>query len=151
MTLTGAAIMHPRYPDNPPASLLSISSIAAGLVWWSMNLKPPLVGSQIDWFSAFIYFMAALFCLQTVIRLLENLSHYIDLLGSRKVSGQKGTSAWATAKEFEDGLSKDKRGPFWGRFAGTSSRTLFFDFVSNAVSIGPAGSSKTISTVSQRL
>lgn len=139
--------MHPRYPDNPPASLLTLSSIAAGLVWWSMNLKPPLAGGQIDWFSACIYFMTALFCLQTVIRLLENLSHYIDLFGSRRVSGQKGSAAWATVKEFKDGLTKNNSGPFWGKFAGNSSPALFFDFVSNAVSIGPAGSSKTISTV----
>ena len=80
-------------------SLLVIASIAGGLVWWAFNLNSPMVGGQIDWFSALIYGMAGLFSLHAVIRLLENLSHFIDFLASRKPSGQHGSAAWAKPKE----------------------------------------------------
>lgn len=139
--------MSRQYPDNPPASLLTLSSIAAGLVWWASNIDQPLAGGQIDWFSAFIYFMTALFCLQTVIRLLENLSHYMDLLGSRKVLGQKGTSAWAKVKEYKNALTKDKRGPFWGCVVDGSRLALFFDYASNVMTVAPSGSGKGIYSV----
>lgn len=136
-----------QYSDNPPTSLLTLSSIAAGLVWWASNIDQPLAGGQIDWFSACIYFMAGLFCLQTAIRSLENIAHYIDLLGSRKVSGQKGTSAWAKVKEYKDALTKDKRGPFWGCVVDGSRLALFFDYASNVMTVAPSGSGKGIFSV----
>ncbi|MBX3639760.1 MAG: type IV secretory system conjugative DNA transfer family protein [Nitrosomonas sp.] len=140
--------MMDQQPSNhqSPASLLTLFSISAGLVWWAMHMNFPLVDGRIDWFSALIYFMAGLFCLHTIIRLLENLSHYIDLLGSRKVSGQKGTSAWAKIKEYKDALTKDS-GLFWGRALDGSRLALFFDYVSNAMTVAPAGSGKGIYTV----
>ena len=116
-------------------------------MYWAYSLNPPLIYGHLDWFSALIYFTAGLASLQTIIRILQNLAHYIDLLSSHEPTGQKGSAAWATVKEFESGLTKNKRGPFWGRFAGSSSPALFFDFVSNAMTIAPAGSGKGIYTV----
>jgi type IV secretion system protein VirD4 len=136
-----------RSGNQPPPSLLMVASIAAGLVWWAFNLNPPLVNGHIDGFSALIHGMAGLFCLHTVIGVLENLSHFIDFLGSRKPTGQKGTAAWATAKEFKAALTKKKRGPFWGRALDGSRPALFFSFASNAMTLGPAGSGKGINTV----
>lgn len=140
--------MHQQYPNNqPPPSLLMVAGIAAGLVWWAMNLNPPLVNGQIDGFSAFIHFFAALFCLHAVIRLLETISNIIDFVSSRKVTGQHGTSAWAKVKNYKHSLTKKKTGPFWGRALDGSRPALFFDYVSNAMTIAPAGSGKGIYTV----
>lgn len=140
-----------QYSNQHHTSLLTLSSLTAGLVYWTYSLNPPLLHGRIDWFSALIYFIAGLACLQTVIRILQNLAHYIDLFASHEPTGQKGSAAWATVKEFESGLTKNKRGPFWGRFAGTSSPALFFDFVSNAMTIAPAGSGKGIYTVTTNI
>ncbi len=137
-----------RYPNNQhPTSLLTLFSFTAALVWWTTGLNPPLLNGRIDWFSALIYFIAGLACLKTIIRSLENLAHYVELFSSHEPTGQKGSAAWATVKEFKDGLTKNKSGPFWGRFVGSSSPALFFDFVSNAMTIAPAGSGKGIYTV----
>jgi type IV secretion system protein VirD4 len=140
--------MHQQYPNNqPPPSLLMVAAIAAGLVWWAMNLNPPLVNGQIDGFSAFIHFFAALFCLHTVIRLLETISNIIDFVSSRKATGQHGTAAWAKFKEYKHSLTNKKAGPFWGRALDGSRLALFFDYASNAMTIAPAGSGKGIYTV----
>ncbi|MBL8496785.1 type IV secretory system conjugative DNA transfer family protein [Nitrosomonas sp. JL21] len=136
-----------QFSNQHSTSLLTLFSITAALVLWATNLNPPLLHGRIDWFSTLIYFMAGLACLQTVIRSLQNLAHYIDLFASHEPTGQKGSAAWATVKEFKDGLTKNNSGPFWGRFAGSSSPALFFDFVSNAMTIAPAGSGKGIYTV----
>ncbi|PTN12489.1 type IV secretory system conjugative DNA transfer family protein [Nitrosomonas aestuarii] len=140
--------MNPQYsPNQNQPSLLAIASIAGGLVWWALQLDAPLAGGHVDWFSAFVYFMAGLFCLHTAIRLLENISHFIDFLASRKPSGQHGSAAWAKIKEYKDALSRSKRGPFWGRALDGSRPALFFDYASNAMTIAPAGSGKGIFTV----
>ncbi|MCP5275789.1 MAG: type IV secretory system conjugative DNA transfer family protein [Burkholderiales bacterium] len=132
---------------RPQASLLVIASIAGGLVWWALKLDAPLAGGHVDWFSAFIYFMTGLFCLHTVIRLLENLSHFIDFLSSRKSSGQHGSAAWASFKEYKHALIKNKRGPFWGRALDGPRPALLIDFASNSLTVAPAGSGKGIYTV----
>lgn len=136
-----------QYSNQHSTSLLTLASISVGLVYWAYSLNPPLLNGRIDWFSALIYFIAGLACLKTIIRSLENLAHYIDLFVSHEPTGQKGSAAWATVKEFKDGLTKSNSGAFWGRFAGSSSPVLFFDFVSNAMTIAPAGSGKGIYTV----
>ncbi|GJL72930.1 MAG: hypothetical protein NMNS01_21290 [Nitrosomonas sp.] len=133
--------------NQPPPSLPMVAGIATGLVWWAMNLNPPLVNGHIDGFSALIHFFAGLFCLHTVIRLLENLAQFIDFLSSREPTGQHGTAAWASVKEYKHALTRSKRGPFWGRALDGSRPALFFDFVSNAMTIAPAGSGKGICTV----
>ncbi|WP_292989431.1 type IV secretory system conjugative DNA transfer family protein [Nitrosomonas sp.] len=138
--------MQPTHHQTQP-SLFMVATIAAGLVWWSMNLNPPMVNGQIDGFSALIHFMAGLFCLHTVIRLLENLSNLIDFLSSRRPTGQHGTAAWAKVKDYKSALTRNKRGPFWGRALDGTLPALFFDFVSNAMTIAPAGSGKGICTV----
>ncbi|GKS69793.1 conjugal transfer protein TraG [Nitrosomonas sp. PY1] len=136
-----------QYSNQHPTSLLALLSITAGLVWWATSLNPPLLDGRIDWLSALIYLSAVLASLKTLIRLLENLAHYIDLLASHEPTRQKGSAAWSTLKEFKDGLTKNNSGPFWGRFAGSSSPALFFDVVSNALTIASAGSGKGIYTV----
>ncbi|MXS77909.1 type IV secretory system conjugative DNA transfer family protein [Nitrosomonas sp. JL21] len=138
-----------HYSNNQhPTSLLTLLCVTVLLVGWSNSLPLPMMaGRVVDWFSALIHFMAGLFCLHTAIRLLENLSHYIDLFGSRKVSGQKGTSAWAKVKEYKDALTKDRRGPFWGCALDGPRPALFFDFASNAMTVAPAGSGKGIYNV----
>ncbi len=140
--------MHQQHPTNQqPPSLLMIASIAGGLVWWALNLGAPMVNGHIDGLSAFIHSLAALFCLHTVIRLLENISNLIDFLASRCPTGQKGTAAWAKVKEFKGALTKNKTGPFWGRAKDSSRPALFFDYSSNAMTVAPAGSGKGIYTV----
>ncbi len=92
--------------------------------------------------------MAGLFCLHTVIRLLENISHHVDLFGSRQSTGQKGTAAWAKAAEYKGALTQHKKGgPFWGRALDGSRPALFFDYASNAMTVAPAASGKGIYTV----
>lgn len=147
MAIPPGKTMARQYSNRHSTSLLTLTSISAGLVWWAYSLNPPLIFGRIDWYSALIYFIAGLACLQTAIRLLQNLAHYIDLLASHQPTGQKGSAAWAAVKEFKDGLTKNNSGPFWGRFAGSSSPALFFDVVSNALTIAPAGSGKGIYTV----
>jgi type IV secretion system protein VirD4 len=72
---------------------------------------------------------------------------YIILSRSRQPTGKHGTAAWATFKEIKGGLTRDKRGPFWGRYADGSRAALFFRYDSNALSVAPAGSGKGIYTV----
>jgi type IV secretion system protein VirD4 len=140
--------MYSRHSSHQsPATLLSLAGIAAGLAWWAYNLNPPLMGTHIDWFSALIHLLAGLFCLQAVIRSLDNAAHFIDLLASRRPTGQHGTTTWAMVKEFKRGLTRGKRGPFWGRYLGGSRPALFFDYASNALTVAPAGSGKGIYTV----
>lgn len=110
-------------------------------------MDTPLAGARFDGFSALIYFMAGLFCLHTLIRLLENLSHFIDFFASRRPSGQYGTAAWAKINEYKDALTKNKRGPLWGGALDGSRPALFFDYASNAMTVAPAGSGKGIFTV----
>lgn len=133
-------------PQQQP-SLLAIASIAGGLVWVALQLDAPMVNGRVDWLSALIYFMAGLFCLHTVIRLLENLSRFVDFIGSRKATGVKGTAAWAKIKEFAGNLTRSKTGPFWGRTLDGSRPALFFGYASNAMTVAPAGSGKGIYTV----
>lgn len=137
-----------QYSHNQPSSsLLTMVCISGGLLYWAYKLNPPLMAGRIDWFSALIYIMAGLACLQTVIRSLQNLAHYIDLFASHEPTGQKGSAAWATVKEFEEELTKDKHGPFWGRAINGSRPAMHVDFSSNAMTIAPAGSGKGIYTV----
>ena len=130
-----------------PATLLALAGIAAGMAWWAYNLNPPLMAGRIDWFSALIHLLAGLFCLQAVIRALDNAAHFIDFFASRKPTGKHGTAAWATFKEIKNGLTRDKRGPFWGRYANASRPALFFQYASNALTVSPAGGGKGIYTV----
>ena len=139
--------MRQQYPNNQPPSLFAVALIASGLVWWSMNLEPPMVNGHVDWFSMCIHFLAGLFCLHAVIRLLENLSNLIDFVSSRKPMGQHGKAAWAKVKDYKNDLTKNKRGPYFGRALDGSRLALFFDYVSNAMTIAPAGSGKGIYTV----
>ncbi len=140
--------MNPQHsPNQNQPSLLAIASIAAGLVWWALNLGSPMVNGQVDWVIALIYLMAGLFTLHAVIRLLENISHFIDFIGSRRPSGQHGSAAWAKTKEFKNDLTKNKTGPFWGRAIDGSMPALFFEYASNAMTVAPAGSGKGIYTV----
>ena len=137
-----------QYSNQHSTSLLTMASISAGLIWFSAyHLNPPLMAGRIDWVSVSIYCIAGLACLKTIIRSIENIAHYIDLIASHQPTGQKGSAVWATVKEFKGGLTKNKSGPFWGRFTGSSSPALFFDFASNALTIAPAGSGKGICTV----
>lgn len=140
--------MYSRHSSRQsPATLLALATIAAGLAWWAYHLNPPMMGGRIDWFSALIHSLAGLFCLQAVIRSLENAAHFIDFFASREPTGKHGTAAWATFKEIKGGLTKGKNGPFWGRYLGGSRAALFVDFSSNAMTLGPSGSGKGISAV----
>jgi type IV secretion system protein VirD4 len=140
--------MYSRHSSRQsPATLLALAAIAAGLTWWSYHLNPPMMGGRIDWFSALIHLLAGLFCLQALIRSLENAAHFIDFFASRRPTGKHGTAAWATFKEIKSGLTRDKRGPFWGRYVGGSRPALFFEYASNAMTVAPAGSGKGIYTV----
>lgn len=147
MTVLPLRAMDQQPSNNQPASLLTLFSISVGLVWWAMNLNFPLMDGRIDWFSALIYFMAGLFCLHTIIRILENISHHVDLFGSRQSTGQKGTAAWGKVSEYKASLIKHKKGPFWGCALDGSRPALFFDYASNAMTVAPAGSGKGIYTV----
>jgi type IV secretion system protein VirD4 len=140
--------MYSRHSSHrSPATLLALALIAAGLAWWAYHLNPPMMGGRIDWFSALIHLLAGLFCLQALIRALDNAAHFIDFFASREPTGKHGTAAWATFKEIKGGLTRNKRGPFWGRYAGASRPALFFEYASNALTVAPAGSGKGIYTV----
>ncbi len=140
--------MNPQHPNNQqPPSLLAIASIAGGLVWWALHLDMPLAGAHFNWFSAFVYFMAGLFSLHAVIRLLENISRFVDFIGSRRPTGQHGSASWAALKEYKEDFTKDRTGPFFGRALDNSRSALFFDYASNAMTVAPAGSGKGIYTV----
>lgn len=130
-----------------PATLLALAGIATGMAWWAYHLNPPMMAGRIDWFSALIHLLAGLFCLQAVIRALDNAAHFIDFFASREPTGKHGTSAWATLKEVKGGLTKGKCGPFWGQYAGAAGSALFFRYASNVLTLAPAGAGKGIYTV----
>jgi type IV secretion system protein VirD4 len=90
---------------------------------------------------------AGLSGLKALVEILERTARFVDWRASHKAQGREGRARWGKRADIKNQLIKTKQGPFWGRLASSIKTALLIDYASNAMTIGPAGSSKTISTV----
>ncbi|MEW8372662.1 MAG: type IV secretory system conjugative DNA transfer family protein [Candidatus Thiodiazotropha sp.] len=111
---------------------------------WSGPLR---VGGEIQPLSALLLGVLLLGTASFLVDMLRLAGELLEWLSLHKPTGKDGTAQWAKWKELKAELCRKSVGPFWGLFAGWSAKPLFFDYVSNAMTIAPAGSGKGISTV----
>ncbi|MET0076237.1 MAG: type IV secretory system conjugative DNA transfer family protein [Candidatus Thiodiazotropha lotti] len=111
---------------------------------WSGPLR---VGGEIQPLSALLLGVLLLGTASFLVDMLRLAGELLEWLSLHKPTGKDGTAQWAKWKELKAELCRKPVGPFWGLFAGWSAKPLFFDYVSNAMTIAPAGSGKGIYTV----
>ena len=128
-------------------SFIGVIALTAALVWVSFELGPPLAGEIIRPLPALAFVLAAAAFLGLVIRVLQFLAALADWQSTRTATGKAGTAGWGRKRDFRKELSRKKRGPFWGLSLERKPTPLFFDYVSNAMTVAPAGSGKGIYTV----
>ncbi|MBT3043390.1 MAG: type IV secretory system conjugative DNA transfer family protein [Candidatus Thiodiazotropha sp. (ex Codakia orbicularis)] len=75
------------------------------------------------------------------------LAVILEWFGTHLPTGKDGTARWARWKDLKGELNRKLQGPFWSLLAGRSAKPLFIDYVSNAMTLAPAGSGKGICTV----
>ncbi len=128
-------------------SFLVLLAVAGGLIWLSIHLGPPMVQGQLRPLPALVFFVAGIMLLRLAIRGLELLACLIDWQSSRTPTGKDGLAAWARKNDYKAELREANGGPFWGLSLGRKPAPLFIDYVSNAMTVAPAGSGKGICTV----
>ena len=124
--------------------------LTALLGWGAYHTGPLLLGGAIQPLPAALAGLAALGLLRIVIESLTLLARLVDWLGAQTATGKSGTAHWARGKDLKDELSRKKTGPFWGVMFGKrghGGKPLFIDYVSNAMTVAPAGSGKGVCTV----
>ncbi|MEW8562588.1 MAG: type IV secretory system conjugative DNA transfer family protein [Candidatus Thiodiazotropha sp.] len=79
--------------------------------------------------------------------MLWSVGKLLEWISLHKPTGKDGTARWAKWKDLKAEVSRKAVGPFWGLFSDRGNKPLFCDYVSNAMTIAPAGSGKGIFTV----
>ncbi len=132
---------------KPKPNFFAIVFITGVSIWAYLQLGAPIVSREIQPLPALALLFAALGILRIIICLLEFLVAFIDWQSTRTTTGRSGTASFGRKKGFKKDLTRKKQGPFWGVNAARDHTALFFDYVSNALTIAPAGSGKGICTV----
>lgn len=129
-------------------STLWLLCVAGGLLWGGVQLGMPYRNEAFQLWPCVVWFLAFFCGLKLAIRLLEHGVVFIDWLSSRTPTGKSGTSSWAVFRDYKKALISHKKSCLlWGLAAYGKRSALFFDFVSNALCVAPAGSGKGIFTV----
>ena len=139
-----------RNHTTPAPSLLALVLLTALLGWGAYHTGPFVLGGAIQPLPAALAGLAALGLLRIIIESLTLLARLVDWLGAQVPTGKSGTARWARRQDLKDELSRKLQGPFWGLSIsqrGHSGKPLFMDYVSNAMTVAPAGSGKGVSTV----
>jgi type IV secretion system protein VirD4 len=132
-----------KKPMSIPEKGVTLFLVSLALQW-SGPLK---VGGEIQPLTAFLLGIFMLGTASLLADLLRLAGAFLEWLSLHKPTGKDGTARWAKWKELKVELNRKPVGPFWGVLAGQKDKPLFIDFVSNAMTIAPAGSGKGICTV----
>lgn len=108
---------------------------------------PIMIANHIQTWPVIAYSIAFLAVLRTAIETLYLLATLFDWWGSHKATGRSGTARWGRYRDLKSELVKGKQGPFWGIAKEGPSKPLLIDYVSNAMTVAPAGSGKGTGTV----
>lgn len=135
-----------RMQLNRGAGLPLKAVIASTSAWYAIQLGPPVINGEIVPLAAGVTALAVYAGLHTIIDLVHHAAQFVDWWGGRTPTGRAGTSDWAVRRDFKEELSPTRTGPFWGRSFATQD-PLFIDYESNALVLGPSGSSKGIASV----
>ncbi|MEO0696957.1 MAG: type IV secretory system conjugative DNA transfer family protein [Pseudomonadota bacterium] len=127
------------------ARLLPGVFLSAGLFWACGQFGPIVKGGAIDPYAALLVFSAGVIGLATLADGFQLLGDMVEGAAARKPKGLKGMAAWAKWREIKRELSMRYWAPFWGMTPGR--KALLASYESNAMTIGPAGSSKSASSV----
>lgn len=117
------------------------------LLWLQTKIGPSVVENEIRPLATLVALWAFFCLLGLLIRLLEFAVRFLQWLSTRTPTGKNGTAAWAKIKELKSEFNRKNQGPFWGIYVGWRRKPLFFDYVSNAMTLAPAGSGKGVCTV----
>ncbi|MEM7220026.1 MAG: type IV secretory system conjugative DNA transfer family protein [Pseudomonadota bacterium] len=123
-----------------------LATIGSALIWGAIQLGPVMGPSGLQWLPTLLWGLGGLCALRVFADGLLIFAGLIEWFASRQPTGQNGTADWATWKILKPSLAKPGTGAFWGLLAKTR-KALFFDFVSNAMVVAPAGSGKGIYAV----
>jgi type IV secretion system protein VirD4 len=121
--------------------------ITLGMIWVCSHLGSPLIAGELQLWPAFAYYLAALGIIRLATGCLQFLVLLLDWQSTRTVAGRSGTAGWARKKDFARELGRNYLEPFWGLNAGRDKTPIFANYVSNALTLAPAGSGKGICTV----
>lgn len=133
--------------NQPGLNLAGLVLLTGLMIWATLELGPLVRDSEVQITPAITGFAAAVGTLKIGTASLHLIAHFLDWRASHTPSGAKGKSEWATHKQLKSELNTKHTGPYWGRMATGKKQVLFSDYVSNAMTIGPAGSKKTIAVV----
>ena len=131
---------------NAPFNTLELLIITAIALWGLQWVGPPMVDGELQILSAITHAVAVIGGLRLLAEGLALLARFFEWLSSHSATGKEGTAFWARLKDLKAELNRKKQGPFWGVLAG-GNKPLFADYVSNAMTVAPAGSGKGICTV----
>lgn len=132
-----------RSRSNP----FGLALLTGLLSWASLETGPLLIGGEIRPWPAALAGMASLTGLQLAGKALMGLAELTEWLASHQATGKSGTARWAKRRDLKRELCRKAIGPFWGLMARDGKFPLFIDYVSNAMTVAPAGSGKGIGTV----
>ena len=129
------------------ASSLWIAAVTGGLIWACVQLGPPVASDGIRPVAAAAHVLAGVASLRLAVRVMESAAKWVEWWGAKTPTGKDGTALWAAPKDFRHERARTKDSPIWGRSVGWNPRPLFFDYVSSAMTVAPAGSGKGIYSV----
>ena len=134
---------NPSQKPNPVAQMI-VFGIS---VWVYLQSQPMILESNIRWIPACAAGLALMLSASFLVHILNGIAAVLAWLGSHQATGAKGTSRWCKYRDIKRELTRKREGPFWGMTVPRRQRLLFIDYVSNAMTIAPAGSGKGIYSV----
>lgn len=132
-------------------SVIALAVMTGGLIWLAFQLGPPVDHGAVRPWPALVWGVAAVGVLQLITRFFELLAAAADWKRKRTPTGKAGTAGWAKRRDYRKELSSENKGPFWGMSTCRKGVALFADYVSNAMTVAPAGAGKGECTVVNNL
>ena len=139
--------MSQQRAQQPQASFPVVVALTALFAYLSVKAGPLMIFGEIQMWPAFLYSAFVMCGMQLLVLTFEHIAHALQWLGSRTPTGRNGTASWAGRREIAKETIRSRTGPFWGLRQAMRSQPLFIDYVSNAMTVAPAGSGKGICTV----
>lgn len=139
------AMPQPARPD-----LMKLTVLTAGFAWLAAQAWPPVVAGEVRLLPAFAGLVAAAGVLRLTSQMLTIAAAVIEGVSTWLPTGKAGTARWGGRRDIAPELSRRKqrkKGPFWGLAMDAQDTPLFIDYVSNAMTVAPAGSGKGVASV----
>lgn len=131
-----------RAQGNP----LGLAFITGLFAWFAAHAGPLVIEGGVRPWPVLVSLVAAVGGLRLVGQLLFAAAAVSDTVSAKLPTGKDGTAGWA-GRDIRPELSRHKKGPFWGMAMDAGDTPLFIDYVSNAMTVAPAGSGKGVATV----